>query len=428
MSLLLNRGQGSFFPERLVNLNATKYTLHDVVTGDFNGDGAGEFAVATDDFSATPTRAIVLVYRNNGTGGFGTPAELTLSGFFPQCLVAGDVTNDHVTDLVACHATRTAQSDPLGLVTVLRGSTNGTFTVGAPTIVGTAPASIAIGNVDGDDFIDIVVADPDDHRVSILYGNGTANVFAAPVTLADDISGPSAVLVADVGDGGLPEVMVTKSPPPSQLLIYRQSSPRNFSEPTSVLVGFLPSAIATADFTGDGTPDLVILTRQGIELFRGNGSSFTLGEIVPIGTSFESLTVGNLNGDTKPDVAAVSSTTDHLTVVLNGADAPPTPGPSATITPTPSRTPTPGTPSRTPTPTRTAKAPTPTRTVTPTATITRTPLGPGDANCDGVIDEADIDGVVRRIFEPGCSAADVDGDGRVTVVDLLLIVKMVAGS
>jgi len=427
VSLFLNRGQGSFFPERRINLNGTRFTLHAIAVGDFNGDGAGDFAVAVDDIGSTPIRTTVLVYRNDGSGNFNTaPTELALGGFFPQCLVAGDVTNDGVTDLVVCDGTVTAQGDPLGLITVLTGAGNGTFRIGSPIIVGSAPASAAIGNVDGDTFIDLVVADPDEGSVSILYGNGSANLFAAPATLSDSIKGPSAVLVGDIGNGGLPEVMVTSSPPPSQLLIYSQSSARTFTDPpAAVPVGFLPSAMAQAKFTADDVADLVILTRQGIELFRGTGTGFTLGEIVRLdGSDFDSLAVGNLNADNKPDVAAVSSLSEQLSVVLNGTNAPPTPGPTFTATATP-RT-------MAPTPTRTrtsvVRNPTATRTATPTPTITRTPSGPGDANCDGFINQADVDGVITRIFVPGCSAADVNNDGRVNAVDLLLIIQMVAGA
>jgi hypothetical protein len=144
--------------------------------------------------------------------------------------------------------------------------------------------------------------------------------------------------------------------------------------------------------------------------------------------------VDDFNGDAKPDFATADqddtffgNNTQSVSVVLNGESPPLTPTPTRppTLTGTPTRTATitrTGTVTRTPTITRT-----PTVTPTPTRTpiITTTPLGPGDANCDGRIDEADIAGVIRNVFEQTCSTADVDGDGRVLANDVLLVVQRV---
>src|SRR5215475_2089063 len=167
LSFLFNRGSGSFFPEQRMGLSAAKYILHAVAAGDFNGDGLGDIAVAVDDISVFPLRAAVLVYRNNGNG-FANPVTLSLAGFFPQCIEAVDVTGDGALDLVVCHARGDSNSSE-GLITVLAGqktgnTPNGTFAQIYSDVVGTAPASVTAGDVDGDGRTDLLVVDPAEQR------------------------------------------------------------------------------------------------------------------------------------------------------------------------------------------------------------------------------------------------------------------------
>src|SRR5512135_1688302 len=103
LSILLNRGQGTFQAEVRKSLDADRDLLQAVTAGDFNGDGAADIAVATDDLSVFPTQTIVQVFRNNGSGQLSGPDRYPLHGFFPQCLEAADVNNDGILDLVVCH-------------------------------------------------------------------------------------------------------------------------------------------------------------------------------------------------------------------------------------------------------------------------------------------------------------------------------------
>jgi DNA-binding beta-propeller fold protein YncE len=104
-----------------------------------------------------------------------------------------------------------------------------------------------------------------------------------------------------------------------------------------------------------------------------------------------------------------------------------TPTPTATVTITSTRT---ATPTETPTPTRArptrADTPTPTATVTPTAT----PL-PGDADCSGHLDAADLAATCRAMFDPLARAAcnaDCNRDGAVTAADVTCVAGLLVAS
>ncbi|TAK07289.1 VCBS repeat-containing protein, partial [bacterium] len=65
-------------------------------------------------------------------------------------------------------------------VTVLLGDGLGGFTPapGSPFGVGTGPASVAVGDFNGDGFQDLAVANSGSNTVYILLGNGTGSFIA----------------------------------------------------------------------------------------------------------------------------------------------------------------------------------------------------------------------------------------------------------
>lgn len=429
LSLLLNRGNGSFLPEVRVDLDGSQYILETIAAADFNGDGAGDVAVAVDDISVFPPQTALLVYLNDGTGQLLGPDPYPRpAGVFPQCLEAADVNGDGLLDLVVCHSTTSGD----GLVSVLLGQAtagvaNGKFVDGGDFKVGSLPNAVAVGDLDTDGYNDMVIGDSNVPGVFSLYGTGDSGLFQAPVSVAN-LSSPTAVRIRRRQGQALPELLVT-SLAATELLIVHQTSPRSFAAPTPISVGQPPWDMGLGDFDGDGILDAVLLSFSGaqISLWYGNASGgFTAGESVPVDDMASNVTVADLNGDGKPDVATASLATDRVTVILNDVNA-------STPVVMPSVTPVPPSPTRTRTPTRTkppgtAATPTPTSTPAGTATVTPTPAGPGDANCDGHIDVADVNALIDRLFEPGCAAADVNQDGHVSASDLVQLFKLLGVS
>jgi hypothetical protein len=405
LSFLFNRGSGSFFPEQRMGL-AANYIVHAVAAGDFNADGRSDIALAVDDLNDFPVRGAVLVLLHNGSG-FASPVTYTLTGFFPQCIEAVDVTGDGALDLVVCHS-RVSGGSSEGLITVLGGqrtgtTPNGTFQQIYSDVVGTAPASATAGDVDGDGRTDLLVVDPAEQRVLILYGTAAAARFESAAEL-DMVSGPVAALANDVPGQPLPQVLVL-STTGGRLLTYRQNEARVFSAVAAPpRIALVPNTMGLADVDNDGIDDLIVLSALGVEFWHGEpNGTFSFGESLLSGNDIEpdALAIADLNGDSKPDVAVSESSKDRVTVVLNGADVPFTPAPTATITATP------------------------TSTRIPTPTTTRSPGGACTGNCngDGVvsIDEL-ITGVNIALGNAAvgtCAAFDVDGDGQVAINELI---------
>lgn len=92
------------------------------------------------------------------------------------------------------------------------------------------------------------------------------------------------------------------------------SVPLGFSEPFSVAVG---------DFNGSGDQDLAVANanpdtaKQGVTLMVGNGlGGFGYGRNLTNFSTPQSVTVGDFNGDRKPDLAVANVTSNKVSVLL----------------------------------------------------------------------------------------------------------------
>ena len=168
VTILLGKGDGTFMP------GAQSPAAGDnpiyIVTGDFNGDGILDLAVA-NLFANTSSPGTVMVLLGNGDGTFTPAAVSPVVGFLPYSVAVGDFNGDGKADLV----TSNAGSDT---VTVLLGNGDGTFTVTANPKVGATPNFAAAGDFNGDGLSDLAAANNDALSVSVLLAQVTATSTA----------------------------------------------------------------------------------------------------------------------------------------------------------------------------------------------------------------------------------------------------------
>ena len=340
LSFLVNRGAGSFLPERRRELDPLT-DPRSLTSGDFNiaADSNDDIAVAAFDVNNFPPSAAALILRGRGDVGFSAAQSFPAGGLEPSCIETADIDGDRSLDLVLAISAETGGSAQ-GRVSLLRGRGAGGFMAPIEHNVGVGPSTLAIGLLDGDNLPDLVVGDRDARRVFVMYGRPSEPFFDAPVILTE-LSTPSAVAIADVNSPSLPDILVTNRNS-GQLFVFRQTAARTFAAPSLVQIGQQPTDMGVADFNDDGRADVVVTsaTQGSVRLWHGNGSGgFTFGESVTIAPSpiGSSSTTSTTTGDWTSPLGSLAR--DMVSVVLNGADVPATPTPSPTITPTPSRTP-----------------------------------------------------------------------------------------
>ena len=231
-----------------------------VALGDFNGDGLPDIAVGvTASSRANPEGYASVSLLLNGGDGFSCAPSGNPLGQGGTSVATADFNGDGKADLAA--------TDNTG-VWVLIGHGNGTFspTAASPISDGHQPVRVVAGDFNGDGKPDLAILNQDD-TVSVLLGNGDGTFTPAPgrpITVGNGTG--VAIAVGDFTGNGKPDLAVLSG----------SSGPSRSSGTLTVLLGngdgtFTPApgrpitvgngtgvAIAVGDFTGNGKPDLAI--------------------------------------------------------------------------------------------------------------------------------------------------------------------------
>jgi uncharacterized repeat protein (TIGR01451 family) len=178
----------------------------------------------------------------------------------------------------------------------------------APLTVGPAPAPTYSDTA----AITIVNGSPGDYSLTAtVTGYGGPASPTGKVSFIDTSFGNNVLATASLG-AGIPGI--------------------GFLESLSPAFGSTPFREVTADFNGDGIPDLATISTDNggspytVAVFLGNGDgTFRTGPISQPSTpwSYPFMISGDFNGDGEPDLAILSydgSTTSYITILLNNGD------------------------------------------------------------------------------------------------------------
>jgi hypothetical protein len=211
VSVLLNQTPpgatvASFGPARSF---ATGGAARSVAVGDLNGDGRPDLAVT----SRIPGEVSVLLNRTapGATTPDFAPKQTFATGFLPYAVALGDFNGDGRPDLAV------ANQDS-GSVSVLLNQTAPGATVPSFTLQQTFPtgryfSSVAVGDVDGDGRVDLVLAGSSTpNTVSVLLnetGPGAPVASFAPQQTFPAIGPARVVVLADLNGDGRPDVAMS---------------------------------------------------------------------------------------------------------------------------------------------------------------------------------------------------------------------------
>ena len=299
--MLLGNGDGSLKAPITNHVTAAPYY---VIAGDFNRDG--KLDVAT----ANPYAANISVFLGKGDGSFASPANYPV-GRFPTQIRAADFNRDGWLDL----AVLGGNTD----VDVLVNSGNGTFQSPRSYGLSPVPGVLATGDLNGDGRIDLIIGIRSTAPVvMVLLGNGDGT-FQAPISSNSNATqngtGPYGIVIGDFDRDGKLDVALSDE----VLKILKGNGDGTF-KPVRFNYRLRNTAtdLKSADFNGDGKLDLVntgVFSTQALQILLGNGDATfqDAGDQVG-GSSSLSVVVTDLNGDTRPDLAA--NVNSQLTVAL----------------------------------------------------------------------------------------------------------------
>jgi len=251
--LLLGKGDGTFTAAAKSPFAAGNY-LQFAAVGDFNGDGSADLAVV-NGYGGND----VIILLGNGAGGFTQASNSPTVGNSPVYAVTGDFNGDGKTDLAVAN-----QND--ATVSILLGNGSGGFTqaTGSPISVGYGPTSIAVGDLNGDGKLDLAVADSGSTSVAILLGNNDGT-FAAPTSSWIALSNPpQSIVIGDFNGDGNADLAAALNGYPGSVAILLGGGQGTFTQPgnSPVAAGNGTYSLAVADFNGDGVADLAVTNTE----------------------------------------------------------------------------------------------------------------------------------------------------------------------
>ncbi len=230
LTILLGDGHGGFRPSPHSPFSTQSYPhVHGVAAADFDGDR--KIDVVTDSWGHDQ----ILMLPGDGAGNLVLPGRLFNTGKRPyQRLRSADFNRDGNPDVV------TTDMD-INAVTILLGDGKGGFhePSGSPFPAGLSPWSVAIGDVNQDGILDLVVLpydrdvrDPKQLAVTVLLGDGKGGfkrMAGPPLPLAGCL-GPDRVATGDIDGDGLRDIVVTCAQN-NKLMIYWGSKEGTFRQP-----------------------------------------------------------------------------------------------------------------------------------------------------------------------------------------------------
>ncbi len=329
--------------------------------------GGGPVSVATADFNVDKLPDIVTANSGDGTVSVllnTTPTGATAPTFAgqvtfavgadPVAVAVGDFNGDGKPDIVVANGNNGTVSELLNTTPV--GATVPSFAAPVTFAVGANPKSVAVGDFNGDDKPDIVVANYNDNTVSVLLNTtptGAATPSFAPQETFSVGNDPDSVAVGDFNGDGTTDLAVANELDDTVSVLLNTTptaaTTASFAPQQTFAVGQNPVSVAVGDFNGDGRLDLVVANAGNITynlfgapmstanvsvLLNATQAGATTASFAPQQTFYggvpDSVAVGDFDGDGRPDIVAANSVylffkyvmpDDTVSVLLNTTGA-----------------------------------------------------------------------------------------------------------
>lgn len=290
----------------------------DIASCDFDGDGKPDLVTANANAN---TISVLKNMSTSGTIAFNPKIDYT-AGLGPRRIAIGDLDGDSKPDLLLINF----NAGNASTMSVYRNNSSpGTVSFESPwsTSTGNGTLGISIGDINGDGKPDVVVASGNSGIFSI-YKNTTSSVGNISFAPRQDYSVPGhadQVIVTDVDLDGRPDVILSGFSNMS-ISVYRNvSSGGNimFDSPMNYVVGSNPSYMRAVDVNADGITDLVVTVSGTLTALINTSvpGSISLATAVTFGSTASNSAAIDLNGDGKPEITSGRASTGLISVYEN---------------------------------------------------------------------------------------------------------------
>jgi Bacterial Ig-like domain (group 3)/FG-GAP-like repeat len=325
VGVLLGNGDGTLQP--VVTYASGGAPNYWAAVADVNGDGKPDILLAScvaAPKSCGSADGVVSVLLGNGNGTFQKAVTYDAGGLESNGLAVADVNRDGVPDVIVTNHAGESNGD--GSVGILLGNGDGTFkTVIVYDSGGLEANAVAVADVNGDGKPDLIVANYCAHSggcasgsVGVLLGNGDGTLQPV-VTYATGGSTTSGVVVGDLNNDGFPDLIVGNLGGVGVGVLLNLGN-GEFGPVVTYNVDGYVNQPAVGDVNLDGNLDIIAPTNtEAVAVLLGNGDG-TFQPVVTFpsgGPDANTLAVGDMNGDGKPDIVVTNGFGNLVGVLLN---------------------------------------------------------------------------------------------------------------
>ncbi len=248
----INNGDGTFGTIQTWPVGACGWSDIDAFDIDNDGDLDAVITEWLGCIGVPESAKRLFVSKNNGDGTFA-PATYIIIDPFPSTIAGADLNGDGIIDLVTGHSNS---------VDVLIGIGNGQFQSQAAYATELNPQDIVIEDFNNDEIKDIAVSTFSNvSGMSVLTGNGDGTFQPAQNydgAYSPDLLNVAGIASGDVDGDGFKDIMVANEAS-NDLSVYFNNGDGTFNYRMRVGVYWGATSPVFADFSGDGIKDLAAL-------------------------------------------------------------------------------------------------------------------------------------------------------------------------
>lgn len=289
---------------------------YDISNADFDGDGKTDVVVVNGDLPYS-----ISLFRNTSIGGaisFAPKIDYP-TGTHPFSVAIGDIDGDGKKDIVVSNTFSFT-------ISIFRNTSSiGLLSFDRTDIPAGQPFFLTIGDIDKDGRPDILALNPSSNSVSIFKNTSTVGVisFASSINYTTG-NFPNSVAIADLdGDNNLDLAIVNELS--NDISVFKNDGVLgsvSFTQIGRYNTGTAPGKIAFADINGDGKLDMNVTSGNSIAVYQNVSNIGNISFDSPISflnSPLNGMEIADIDGDGKPDIAAVNGSYDSLLIIRNSS-------------------------------------------------------------------------------------------------------------